>query len=110
MANARRRLNGALSALFPEKRLFVQSGDATRYLRLTPLSQLMLGSAALVAAGWMAVATSAVVLALVAADGRAVRSVVIHDAYRARLEELAAERDQRAAEARSAQGRFQLAM
>ena len=110
MAGLRRRLNGALSARFPEKRLFIQSSDATRYLRLTPLSQLLLGSAALAAAGWMAVATATVVLDRVLAEHGATRAVVIHEAYRARLEELAAERDQRAAEARSAQGRFQVAM
>ena len=36
--------------------------------------------------------------------------MVIQQAYQARLEELAGERDQRAGEARSAQARFQVAM
>ena len=111
MAGLRRRLNSVLSAHFPEKRLFIQSGDSTRYLRLTPLLPAPLGHRG-------------------ACRGRldggghrhrrdrprrrrapaATQAVVIQDAYRTRLEELAAERDQRAAEARSAQDRFQVAM
>ena len=110
MAGLLRRLNGALSGYFPEKRLFIQSRDSTRYLRLTPLTQLLTGTAALALAGWMAVATATVVVDVVAAGPGASQAVVIRDAYRARLESLAAERDQRAAEARSAQERFQVAM
>jgi murein DD-endopeptidase MepM/ murein hydrolase activator NlpD len=105
-----RRLNGALSTAFPEKRLFIQSGDTTRYIRLTSLSQLLSGSAALVALGWMAVATATVVIDRVAAENGVSRVVVLQGAYEARLEELAAERDLRAGEARSAQERFQVAM
>jgi murein DD-endopeptidase MepM/ murein hydrolase activator NlpD len=109
MGSLARGLNGVLAAAFPEKRLFIQSGDATRYLRLTPFSQLLSGTAALAAVGWMAVATATVIIDRVAAEGET-RAVVIKEAYQARLEELAAERDQRAAEARSAQERFQVAM
>jgi murein DD-endopeptidase MepM/ murein hydrolase activator NlpD len=105
-----RRLNGALSTAFPEKRLFIQSGDTTRYIRLTSLSQLLSGTAALVALGWMAVATATVVIDRVAAENGVSRVVVLQGAYEARLEELAAERDLRAGEARSAQERFQVAM
>jgi murein DD-endopeptidase MepM/ murein hydrolase activator NlpD len=110
MAGITRRLNGGLSALFPEKRLFIQSGARTRTLRLTPLTQLGISTVALAAAGGVVLAAAVVALDFVASDGRATGSVVIHDAYKTRLEELAAERDQRAAEARSAQGRFQVAM
>ena len=110
MAGLRRRLNSVLSTHFPEKRLFIQSGGSTRYLRLTPLTQLLSGSVALAAAGWMAVATATIVVDRVGPSAEVTRSVVIQGAYQARLEELAAERDQRAAEARSAQDRFQVAM
>jgi murein DD-endopeptidase MepM/ murein hydrolase activator NlpD len=109
MARIRRRLNSALSAHFPEKRLFVQSRESTCYLRLTPLTQLMAGAVGVALIGWLAVATARVVVDLVAHPG-ASQAVVIQDAYRARLEALADERDQRAAEARSAQERFQVAM
>ena len=109
MGTVGRRVNGFLSFAFPEKRLFIQSGHSTRYLRLTPLSQFLTTTAAVIALGWMAVATATVVIDRVAV-GPDARAVVIKEAYQTRLEELADERDQRAAEARSAQGRFQVAM
>lgn len=110
MAGFRRRMNSVLSVYFPEKRLFIQSEDATRYLRFTPLSQLLIGTSTLAALGWMAVATASVVISFVASDARMTQTAVLHEAYKTRLDELAGERDQRAAEAHSAQGRFQIAM
>jgi murein DD-endopeptidase MepM/ murein hydrolase activator NlpD len=110
MVRLRRWANRSLSAHFPEKRLFIQSGNATRYIRLTPVSQLMLGTATLASVAWMAVATATVVTDLVGAGRATGRAVVLHEAYRIRLDEMATERDRRAAEARSAQGRFQVAM
>ncbi len=110
MGSLRRRINCVLSGVFPEKRLFIQTDGATRYFRISPLSQLMIGTTALAAAGWMAVATASVVSDFVATDARGGAAVELREAYQARLDELAAERDKRAAEAHSAQGRFQLAM
>ena len=110
MAGLRRLVNRALSGHIPEKRLFVQSADATSYIRITPLSQLMLGAATLAAAGWMAVATAGMVLDLVSTDSTASQTVKLQEAYQLRLDEISDERDQRARETRSAQDRFQLAM
>jgi murein DD-endopeptidase MepM/ murein hydrolase activator NlpD len=109
MGAFRRGVNSALSAYFPEKRLFIQSGSSTRYLRLTPLSQFMSGAASLAMVGWMAVATATVAIDFVEGSGTT-HAVVIQKAYEARLEELASERDERAGEARSAQTRFRTAM
>ncbi len=109
MTGLRRRLNRILSASFPEKRVFIQSGGSTRYIRLTPLTQLTSGATALALAGWVAVASATVATDFVGPD-HGVRAVVLKQAYQARLDELAAARDQRAAEARSAQERFQVAM
>jgi murein DD-endopeptidase MepM/ murein hydrolase activator NlpD len=110
MASLRRRLSSVLSTLFPEKRLFIQTGDSTRYLRLTPLSQLASGTALLLAAGWMAIATATVAIDLIGPMRGETQAVVIQGAYQARLEQLAEERDRRTGEARSAQTRFQVAM
>ncbi len=110
MAGLGRKVNEWLSPYVPEKRLFVQSRNSTSYIRLTPLAQLSLGTAAIATIGWMTVATSMVVLDRVTGGDRAVQVSVLQDAYRQRLEELATERDQRAAEASSAQARFKLAM
>jgi len=110
MPGLRRRLNIALSSTFSEKRVFIQSSDSTRYLRLTPLTQIMLGSVSIAAIGWLSVATATVVLDRVAAETDATQTTILQEAYETRLEELSEERDQRAAEAWSAQNRFQVAM
>ena len=72
MAGLRRRLNGALAArisreapVHPVGRRRPATSDSPR------LGQLLLGTAALAAAGWMAVATATVVLDRVAADAAA---------------------------------------
>lgn len=110
MAITLRRTNKVLSAVVSEKRIYIQSGPSTSYIRFTPVSQLLLSSAALALVGWLAASTSLVVLDRVSARTEVNQTVVLRDAYKARLDELAAERDQRAAEARSAQARFQVAM
>ena len=109
MAGLSRRVNACLSAAVSEKRLFIQSGSSTRYIRLTPLSQLAAGAGALLVAAWLALATSTVVIDRIAA-GSGDHAVAIREAFRVRIEELAGERDRREGEARSAQARFQLAM
>lgn len=104
-----RRANVCLSVAFPEKRVFLQSQSGTAYIRLTPLSQLGLFSGALFTAAWLAFASAAYVLDLADA-GRSGTAAVQSDDYADRLASLKAERDQRAAEAHSAQSRFRLAM
>ena len=108
MSGLTRRVNHSLSARFPEKRVFLQSQTGTTYLRLTPLSQLGLVGGALLIAGWLTLATAAFVLDL-ADPGRSGGSVSLSGDYAERLAALKAERDQRAAEALSAQHRFRLA-
>src|SRR3954463_5819048 len=109
MAADRRGSYGLLSALFPEKRLFIHSGETTHYIRLSPFSQLVSGTAALLAMGWMAVASATVATDLIHSRFGAPPSVVIEEAYQDRLNALARERDQHAVEARTAQARFQVA-
>jgi murein DD-endopeptidase MepM/ murein hydrolase activator NlpD len=110
MARILRRANDVLSAIVSEKRVYIQSGDSTSYARITPLSQLLLGGAAFALSGWLAVSTSLVVLDQVSARDKVTETVVLRESYQNRLDDLARERDQRAAEARSAQSRFQVAM
>ena len=92
MAGLSRRVNACLSAAVSEKRLFIQSGSSTRYIRLTPLSQLAAGAGALLVAAWLALATSTVVIDRIAA-GSGDHAVAIREAFRVRIEELAGERD-----------------
>jgi len=54
--------------------------------------------------------TATLAIEAVGPDHRLSSAAVLQSAYQERLEDVAAERDQRAAEARSAQERFQVAM
>ncbi len=110
MASFWRGVNRGLSGFVPERRIFVQSGHSTSYVRLTPIAQLLTGGAVIAAAGWMTIATAVVVLDRVTAGSGVSGSPALQEAVDARLDEIAAERDQRAAEARSAQARFRIAM
>jgi murein DD-endopeptidase MepM/ murein hydrolase activator NlpD len=60
--------------------------------------------------GWLVVSVADLAVDRVAADGSAPPALVLQEAYQARLAALTEERDQRAAEARSAQTRFRAAM
>ena len=110
MAGLRRGLSSFVSTIVPEKRLFIQSEGSTRYLRLTPASQLVSSAAGLALLAWLALASAGMVIDYMGLKPGIPRGVVVRDAVQARLDGLAAERDRRAAEARSAQERFQVAM
>lgn len=110
MAGRRRGTSNFLSAIFPEKRLFIQTGGSTRYLRLTPASQLFSGVVGISLVAWLSVVSATAAIDYLGLNPGAPQGVTIRDATQARLDALATERDQRAAEARSAQARFQVAM
>jgi murein DD-endopeptidase MepM/ murein hydrolase activator NlpD len=103
-------LNGGLARIIPEKHLLIQTPRSTRSLRFTPLVQLMSGTAFAGVVGWVAVLSATLAIEAVGPDHRLSSAAVLQSAYQERLEDVAAERDQRAAEARSAQERFQVAM
>jgi murein DD-endopeptidase MepM/ murein hydrolase activator NlpD len=105
-----RRTNKLLSSVVSEKRIYVQSGGSTSYVRFAPLSQIALSGLALALAGWLAASTSIVVIDQLGARNELDETVVLREAYQERLDDLAAERDRRASEALSAQSRFQIAM
>ena len=110
MVGRRRGLGGVFSAALPEKRILIQSAEGTRYLRVSSGLQVMIVASVLAIAGFLAFAAAKVAVDAVAADAATGPTGVLHEAYSARLDALAAERDQRAAEALSAQSRFQTAM
>lgn len=94
----------------PERRLFIQSEDHIRFVRLRPGTQLAawIGSGAFIA--WSVVVTS--VLLANSISGGNVRAQAERDryVYEDRLNTLAAERDLRAEEAAAAQARFTVAL
>ncbi len=110
MAGLGRRRNGWLSSLVSEKRLFIQSGSSTSYIRITPLAQLGLGASAVAMAAWVIYASSVTIVEHVAGSDRTAGLQVLQGAYDARMQELTAERDQGLAEAEAARSRSRLAM
>lgn len=106
----RRRVNGGLARLVPEKRLLIQTTRSTHHLRFSPLAQVVSGTAFAGVVAWIAVLSATLAIRAVGPDHQLSSAAVLQSAYQTRLEQVAAERDQRAGEARSAQERFQVAM
>jgi murein DD-endopeptidase MepM/ murein hydrolase activator NlpD len=104
------RLNHVLAKYIPEQRIYMRSESSTRVLRLSPLTQTVLGSAVVVGFCWTVIATSAVMLNSISAKSQKVQTAVLQEAYDTRLQELSAERDQRSREAVTAQDRFYVAL
>ena len=102
------RLNAAFERFLPEKRLYLKSDGAARFIRLRPLTQLgfLGGTAALI--GWTLV--SGTMMAVDRIDGPAAHAAQSGGAFEQRLTAIAAERDLRANEAADAQLRFSLAL
>jgi murein DD-endopeptidase MepM/ murein hydrolase activator NlpD len=104
------RINAALERVLPEQRLFLRSDVETRFIRLRPLTQLIALSVSAILISWTIVAT-AILLVSSISSGDARQQVLREQAnYEARLNDLSNERDQRAAEAASAQDRFNVAL
>jgi murein DD-endopeptidase MepM/ murein hydrolase activator NlpD len=110
MAGLERRTDRGLAAILPEKRLTIHSDGAARQITISPISQLLLGLGGVALLGWMTFSTAAFVSGAVLPSGDAGATSPLRAAYSDRLDQLAAERDQRAKEASSTQGRFQIAM
>lgn len=106
----RQRLSASLERLFPERRLFIRSGDHTRFVRVTPAMQGMTWAATGAFLAWSATATAVLLLDSIGAGN--VRSQAARDrmVYEDRLNAAADERDRRAAEAVAAQERFTAAL
>lgn len=103
-------LNAALGRILPERRLFLKSDSETRFIRLRPSTQaLMLGGTALLL-GWTVVSTTLLMLDSLGSGNLREQTRREQAVYEERLNVLAAERDQRAMEAATAQTRFSMAL
>jgi murein DD-endopeptidase MepM/ murein hydrolase activator NlpD len=103
-------LDHKLERTLPEQRVFLRSDDGTRFVSLSPLTQLIgwIGSAAFVA--WAIIATAVLLMDSIGSGSFRDQAQRDQRLYEQRLQVLASERDARAAEAAAAQGRFSLAM
>ena len=99
-------LNTSLERWLPEKRLFLRSDDATRFLRLRPMTQLgcLMGGAVMF--GWTLFASSVLVIDAISSGSNEEQMVQAREAFEERLAQLSSERDTRAAEALATQNRF----
>jgi len=104
------KLNSMLERRFPEQRVFLRSESETRYVRLTPLTQVFGFAGTTVLAGWLIIASAIVLMDSIGSGNlrdQASRDLAL---FESRVNELAAERDMRAAEATAAQERFNTAL
>ncbi|MFT4012928.1 MAG: DUF5930 domain-containing protein [Paracoccus sp. (in: a-proteobacteria)] len=103
-------LNSVLERWLPEQRLFLKSDDTTRFVRLSPTTQLVALGGTAVIFGWTIIASSILAIDAVSAHGSRDQVKRSQEAFEARLADLSAERDSRAAEAIAAQNRFTVAL
>ena len=104
------KINSILGKKFPERRLFLRSDTETKFIRLTPSTQLLgwVGSTAIFA--WALIATAFLLMDNIGSGN--VRDQVKREqmAYETRLNALSVERDSRSQEAHSAHERFSVAL
>lgn len=103
-------VNAALGRHISEKRLFLRSGEDTRYIRLTPLAQLVGASGSVVVVAWTIVITAIFLMDSIGAGSLREQAKREQMVYETRLNDMAAERDARATEALQAQERFTIAL
>ena len=104
------RINASLDPWLPEQRLFLKSEDATRFVRMRPLTQAATLLAASVLFLWSVIATSLLFIDGISSGGAREQAAIAKAQFEMRLDSLARERDQRASEAVAAQERFQMAL
>ncbi|MEM9716571.1 MAG: DUF5930 domain-containing protein [Pseudomonadota bacterium] len=102
--------NRKLSRFVTEQRVYIRTEDTTRYFRFSPLSQVVAGLGVAGFICWTTIATAALVIEMVSAQSEGDQADVLQAAYETRLEELTAERDDRAFEAQRAQERFYVSL
>lgn len=104
------RANLQLERWFPEQRLFLKSDQATRFIRLRPMTQAVAALVGVISLGWMVFATAILLMDFVS-SGTSRDQIQRQTAlYEERLTALSADRDLRLAEAAGAQDRFNLAL
>jgi len=104
------KLNHMLERRLPERRVFLRSDSETRYLRLSPLTQLVAATGTTLIAVWMIIASAIILMDSIGSGNlreQAGRDLVL---FENRVAELAHERDMRANEAAAAQERFNTAL
>ncbi|MDT1061577.1 DUF5930 domain-containing protein [Paracoccus sp. CPCC 101403] len=103
-------LNSVLERWLPEQRLFLKSDCSTRFVRLSPSTQLVALSGTAFVFGWAIIASSILAIDAISAHGSRDQARRSQDAFEERLADLSTERDNRATEALAAQNRYSVAL
>ncbi|SEK17635.1 M23 family metallopeptidase [Pacificibacter marinus] len=104
------KLNTLLERYFPEQRVFLRSDHETRYVRLSPVTQLLGFTGTTILGAWLIIASAIILMDSIGSGNlrdQASRDLAL---FESRVNELASERDMRAAEAAAAQERFNTAL
>ncbi|WP_281283430.1 M23 family metallopeptidase [Palleronia caenipelagi] len=111
MNNARRNvLSAAIERAFPERRMFLRSDSETRFVRLSPVSQLLAVSGTALFVGWTIVASAVVLMDSIGSGNVRDQAAREQRLYEERLNEMSGQRDAALAEARAARDRFEAAL
>ena len=104
------KISSVVERTFPEQRLFLRSETETRFIRLSPTTQLVgiAGSALLL--GWTIISSAILLMHSLGAGDLKQQALRDQAIYEDRLNLLASERDARASEAAKAQERFAVAL
>ncbi len=100
----------ALERRLPERRLFLRSDTETRFIRLSPETQLLIWSGCTIVVAWTIMSTAIFLMDSIGAGNFRAQAQRDQLIYEDRLNALSAERDLRAAEASAAQDRFSKAL
>lgn len=103
-------LEAHIERTFPEQRLFLRSDAETRFVRLSPVTQLVALSGSAVVIGWTIVASAILLMDSIGSGNFREQALMERRAYEERLNKLSGERDARAQDARAAHERFSLAL
>ena len=104
------RIHGFLERFFPERRLFLRSDSETRFIRLTPETQLVGWTGSIIVVAWTIIATAILLMDSIGAGNFRAQAQRDQFTYEQRLNALSSERDARAMEALAAQERFNSAL
>lgn len=104
------KFHGMLERRFPERRVFLKSDADTRFIRLRPETQLIAVTGGALLIAWTIVATAVLLMDSIGSGNFREQAKRDQSTYKARLNDLSAQRDHRAAEALTTQQRFNAAL
>ena len=104
------KVHSFLERVFPERRVFLKSDSDTRFIRLRPETQLIAFAGGSLIVAWAIIATAVLLMDSIGAGNYREQAKRDQTSYQARLNDLAVQRDNRAAEALAAQERFNAAL